>query len=54
VTRISSLARWLFLRLAIVVTLVLFAPNLWLLARHQPARAVGVLMAMHLAIALVT
>jgi hypothetical protein len=54
VTRITSSPRWLFLRMAIVVTLVLFAPDLWLLARHQPARAVGVLMAMHLAIALVT
>lgn len=54
VTRITSSPRWLFFRLAIVVTLVLFAPDLWLLVRHEPARAVGVLMAMHLAIALVT
>jgi hypothetical protein len=54
VTRITSSPRWLFLRLAIVVTLVLLAPDLWLLARHQPARAVGVLVVMHLAIALVT
>jgi hypothetical protein len=54
VTRISSSPRWLFFRLAIVVTLALFVPDLWLLAKHQPPRAVGVLMAMHLAIALVT
>ncbi len=54
VTRVSSSPRWLFLRLAIVVTLVLYLPDLWLLARGQPADAVGVLMTMHLAIALVT
>jgi hypothetical protein len=54
VTRISSSPRWLFFRLAILVTLVLFVPDLWLLARHQPPKAVAVLMAMHVAIALVT
>lgn len=54
VTRITSWPRWLFFRLAILVTLVLFAPDLWLLAKGQPAKAVGVLMVMHLAIALVT
>ena len=54
VTRISSSPRWLFFRLAILVTLVLFAPDLWLLAKGQSPKAVGVLMAMHLAIALVT
>jgi hypothetical protein len=54
VTRITSSPRWLFFRLAIVVTMVLFIPDLWLLAKHQSPRAVGVLMAMHLAIALVT
>ncbi len=54
VTRISSAPRWLFFRLAILVTLVLFAPDLWLLVKGQPAKAVAILMAMHLAIALVT
>jgi uncharacterized SAM-binding protein YcdF (DUF218 family) len=54
VTRISSSPRWLFLRLAILVTLVLYIPDLWLLAKGQPAEAVFVLMTMHLAIALVT
>jgi uncharacterized SAM-binding protein YcdF (DUF218 family) len=54
VTRISSSPRWLFLRLAVVVTLVLFVPDLWLLVRGQPAEAVAVLMTMHLAVALVT
>jgi hypothetical protein len=54
VTRISSAPRWLFFRLAIVVTLVLFLPDLYILKQGQPARAVAVLMCMHLAIALVT
>jgi hypothetical protein len=55
VTRISAAPRWLFLRLAVLVTLVLWLPDLWLLLlRHQPVRAVAVLMTMHLAIAVVT
>ena len=54
VTRISSAPRWLFLRLAILVTLVLWIPDLYILAKGQPAKAVAVLMCMHLAIALVT
>lgn len=54
VTRLSWAPRWLFFRLAILVTLVLFLPDVWLLVRHEPVRAVAVLMAMHLAIALVT
>jgi hypothetical protein len=54
VTRISSAPRWLFFRLAIVVTLVLFLPDLYILQQGQPAKAVAVLMCMHLAIALVT
>lgn len=54
VTRISSAPRWLFFRLAILVTLVLWVPDLYILATGQPANAVAVLMCMHLAIALVT
>jgi len=54
VTRITSSPKWLFLRLAVLVTLVLFAPDLWLLAKGQPPKAVGILMVMHFAIALVT
>jgi len=54
VTRISSAPRWLFFRLAIVVTLVLFLPDLYILKQGQPAKAVVVLLCMHLAIALVT
>jgi hypothetical protein len=54
VTRISSSPRWLFFRLAVAVTLVLWLPDLWLLLQGDPVRAVLVLMCMHLAIALVT
>jgi hypothetical protein len=54
VTRISSSPRWLFAWMAVLVTLVLWLPDLYLLVRGQPPRAVAVLMAMHLAIALVT
>jgi hypothetical protein len=54
VTRLSSEPRWLFLRLAIVVTLVLWLPDLWILSQGQPGQAVAVLMVMHLAIAIVT
>ena len=54
VTRISWAPRWLFLRLAIAVTLVLWIPDVYLLIRNQPVRAVAVLMVMHLAIAAVT
>jgi hypothetical protein len=54
VTRISSAPRWLYLRMAAVVTLVLLLPDLWILAKGQPAQAVAILMVMHLAIAVVT
>jgi hypothetical protein len=54
VTRISSSPRWLFFRLAILVTIVLWLPDLYILHQGQPAKAVAVLMCMHLAIALVT
>jgi len=54
VTRTSSAPRWLFFRLAILVTLVLWLPDLYILYRGAPADAVAVLMLMHVAIALVT
>lgn len=54
VTRISSEPRWLFFRCAVLVTCALWIPDIWLLTRNQPAKAVVVLMVMHLAIALVT
>jgi hypothetical protein len=54
VTRISAAPRWLFLRLAFLVSAVLFLPDVWLLAMHQPAKAVAVLVVMHVAIAVIT
>jgi len=54
VTRISSAPRWLFFRLAIAVTLVLWLPDLYILHGGAPGRAVAVLMVMHVAIAIVT
>jgi hypothetical protein len=54
VTRISSAPRWLFSRMAILVTLVLLLPDLYLLHMGEPAKGVAVLMVMHVAIALVT
>jgi hypothetical protein len=54
VTRISSEPRWLFFRMAVAVTLALFLPDLWIYLKGSPGLAVDVLLAMHLAIALVT
>jgi hypothetical protein len=54
VTRVSSAPRWLFFRLAILVTLVLFLPDIWILLKGSTAEAVAVLMSMHIAIALIT
>jgi H+/Cl- antiporter ClcA len=54
VNLISSAPRWLYIRLAVLISLVLFLPDIWLLLRHQPPRAVLVLMTMHVAVALVT
>ncbi len=54
VTRVTSHPRWLFFRLAILVTLVLWLPDLYILYRGGQPEAVAVLMVMHLAIALVT
>lgn len=54
VTRITSEPRWMFFRMAIGVTLVLWLPDVYLLVKGQPAQAVTGLFLMHLAIALVT
>ncbi|MHB1501745.1 MAG: DUF6069 family protein [Candidatus Dormibacteria bacterium] len=54
VTRISSVPQWLFLRTAMVVMLVLWLPDLWILLHGEPPAAVLVLMLMHLAVALIT
>jgi hypothetical protein len=52
-TRLTSAPQWLFVRLAILVTLVLWLPDIYLLYRGQPTDAVAVLMVMHVAIAVV-
>jgi uncharacterized membrane protein len=54
VTRITSAPRWMFFRMAILVTAVLLLPDLWILAQGQPPKAVAVLVIMHLAIAVIT
>jgi hypothetical protein len=54
VTRISSAPRWLFFRLAILVTLDLLLPDLYILHTGEPAKGIAVLMVMHVAIAVVT
>jgi Family of unknown function (DUF6069) len=53
-TRITSQPRWMFLRMAVLVTLVLWLPDVYILVNGQPARAVAFLFLMHLVIALVT
>jgi hypothetical protein len=54
VTRVSSQPRWVFLRSAVLITLVLWLPDLYILHGGAPGKAVAVLMLMHLAIAVVT
>jgi hypothetical protein len=54
VTRVSSRPRWLFGLSAIVVTLVLFLPDVYILLGGAPGKAVAVLLVMHVAIAVVT
>ncbi len=53
-TRITSQPRWMFFRMAILVTLVLWLPDVYILVQGQPGRAVAGLFVMHLLIALVT
>ena len=53
-TRITSQPRWMFFRMAVLVTLVLWLPDVYILIQGQPAKAVGTLFVMHVAIALVT
>lgn len=53
-TRACAAPDWLFLRLAVLVTLVLLLPDVYILYMGQPGNAVAVLMVMHLAIGAVT
>jgi hypothetical protein len=54
VTRLSSSARWLFIRMAVLVTVVLLVPDVLILSKGQPVDAVVILMLMHVGIAIVT
>jgi Family of unknown function (DUF6069) len=54
VARLTSEPRWVYFRLAIAVTAVLLLPDLYIWHLGQPGRAVLVLVAMHLAIGLIT
>lgn len=53
-TRITSRPRWMFGWMAVIVTVVLWLPDVYILMLGQPGNAVGVLFVMHVAIALVT
>lgn len=53
-TRITSQPRWMFFRMAILVTLVLWLPDVYILIQGQNSTAVAFLFLMHLAIAVVT
>jgi hypothetical protein len=54
VARLTTDPRWVYLRLAILVTAVLLLPDLYIWLGGQPGRAVLVLVTLHLAIGLIT
>jgi hypothetical protein len=55
VTRITTTPRWVFLRLAVLVSLVLLAPDAYIYeVQRQPLRGVFVLVWLHVAIAIIT
>lgn len=53
-TRITSQPRWMFFWMAVAVTLALWLPDVYILVKGQPAKAVAFLFLMHLTIAVVT
>jgi hypothetical protein len=53
-TRSLPSPRHTFFRVAVIVTLALWVPDLWLLIKHEPTRAVVFLVIMHAAVALIT
>jgi hypothetical protein len=53
-TRLTSTSREFFFRAAIVITIVLFVPDLWIWHGGSPLKAVFVLIWLHVAIAIVT
>src|ERR1035438_5709952 len=52
--RILTTPRRTFFRVAVVVMVVLWVPDVWLLIKHEPTRAVVFLVIMHAAVALIT
>ena len=54
VTRVSSRPRWVFVRAAVAVTVLLLVPDLYIWLQGESSQGVLVLVAMHLAIAVVT
>ena len=54
VVRVTRDPRWVFARLAVLVTAVLLLPDLYIWLTGQPGRAVLVLVVMHVLIALIT
>ena len=52
--QISSKPKWIFFRSAILLTFVLYVPDLWIWLKGEPIKAVSVLMVMHLLIAVIT
>jgi hypothetical protein len=54
VARVCAAPRWLFMRLAVAVTLVLLLPDVRIWLQGASAQAVAVLVAMHVAIAVIT
>lgn len=54
VARLTSSPEWLYARLAVAVSVVLLAPDAYILYAGSPLRAVVVLVWMHVAIALIT
>ena len=53
-TRSFPTPRHTFFRVAVVVMLALWVPDVWLLIKHEPTRAVVFLFIMHAAVALIT
>jgi hypothetical protein len=54
VARVTSDPRWVFFRLAILVTIVLLLPDVYIWMQGQSGQAVLFLVLMHLAIAVIT
>jgi hypothetical protein len=54
VVRLCTAPRWLFARLAVLVTAVLLLPDLAIWVQGQPGKAVAFLVLMHLAIGVIT